>query len=80
MFAGHEVVNAAGALTESLFTGPQAIKSVSREAREEIFSLFPGLRKDDAVAVPAARIVERAKEVKELLHRSNKNGVPLVVA
>ena len=43
LFDGHEVVHSNGAWSESLFTGPQALKSISPAARREILELFPEL-------------------------------------
>ena len=41
LFQQHEIIYAEGTLTESLFTGPEALKSVSAEARQEILTIFP---------------------------------------
>ena len=49
----HEVVFSNGAPTESLYTGPEALKSVGAAAREEIFVLFPQLRDRDPADLPA---------------------------
>ncbi|SMO52292.1 Hint domain-containing protein [Paracoccus laeviglucosivorans] len=56
LFDQHEVVNSNGAATESLFTGPEALKSVGREARAEICALFPEILKADFIPVPARPI------------------------
>ena len=50
----HEIVIANGAETESMFTGPQALKSVGQAARAEIFGLFPALA-DEAYEPKSAR-------------------------
>lgn len=44
LFDGHEILCSNGAESESLYTGPEALKSVGPEARAEIFTLFPELR------------------------------------
>lgn len=43
MFDAHQVVWSNGALTESLFTGPEALKAVGPAARDEIMVLMPDL-------------------------------------
>src|SRR5690606_24870473 len=43
LFDRHEVVISNGALTESLYTGAQALQAVGKAARDEIFTLFPQL-------------------------------------
>ncbi|RJE86412.1 Hint domain-containing protein [Paracoccus onubensis] len=77
LFDQHEVVYSNGAETESLYTGPQALKSVSIAAREEIFSLFPQLR--DAETVPsAARELPSGRKARKLAMRHLQHGKPLV--
>ena len=41
LFDQHEIIFAEGAPTESLFTGPEALRSISPEARYEILQIFP---------------------------------------
>lgn len=43
LFDQHEIIQAEGAPTESLFTGPEALKAMSADAREEILTIFPEL-------------------------------------
>ena len=40
----HQVVFAEGAASESLYTGPEALKMLGAEARAEIYQIFPELR------------------------------------
>ncbi|MGB1164564.1 MAG: Hint domain-containing protein, partial [Paracoccaceae bacterium] len=40
----HQVVFAEGAASESLYTGPEALKMLGAEARAEIYQIFPQLR------------------------------------
>ncbi|WP_419739287.1 hypothetical protein [Ruegeria sp.] len=56
-----------------MFTGPEAIKTISEEAREEIFILFPevqrqGYAPETAYPVPAGRLQ------KKFVERHLKNG------
>jgi Ca2+-binding RTX toxin-like protein len=77
LFDAHQVVWSNGAPTESLFTGPEALKSVSPEAREEIFTLFPEIALPGYVASSGRYIPERGKLMKELVQRHLKNHKPL---
>lgn len=52
LFDRHEIVLANGAETESLYTGPEALRALGGNARREIFEIFPELA--DADHVPAA--------------------------
>lgn len=54
---GHEVIFANGASTESLYPGPQALKSLDPENRAEILELFPELEAvmDHGILPPGAR-------------------------
>ncbi|MEL7430891.1 MAG: Hint domain-containing protein, partial [Pseudomonadota bacterium] len=73
LFDRHEIVLAEGAASESLFTGPEALKALGREAREEIQELFPEISKFDYQPVPARRI-PTAKRQKQLILRHQKNN------
>lgn len=58
LFDEHEVIFANDAPTESLFTGPEAIKALSPAARAEVFSIFPELEEDDTTMLPARPLVQ----------------------
>ncbi len=73
----HEVVYANGAKAESLFTGPEALKAVSNEAREEILTIFPELAEIDYKAL-AARPLVSGRQGQRLAHRHMKNSKHLV--
>ncbi len=79
LFEQHEIVLSNGALTESLFTGPEALKAVSSEAREEIVTLFPELDSENFEPVPARFIPRQGKSMKQLVARHQKNMKPLYV-
>lgn len=73
----HEIVFANGAETESLYTGPQALRAVGRAAREEIFALFPEL--EQAADLPvAARDLPSGRMARKLAMRHQQNRKPLV--
>jgi len=73
LFDQHQVVFAQGAPTESLFTGPEALKAVSTEARKEILTLFPQLSKK-SYKHPSARPIASGKKLNKLINRHVKNG------
>ncbi|MBL4919392.1 Hint domain-containing protein [Szabonella alba] len=52
LFDRHQIVFAAGAPMESLFTGVEALKSISAEARREIFEILPELEAISATRLP----------------------------
>ena len=53
LFAGHEIVDAAGCLTESLHPGVEALNALDQAARDEVLALFPELARSGAT--PLAR-------------------------
>ncbi|WP_022708566.1 Hint domain-containing protein [Paracoccus zeaxanthinifaciens] len=70
IFDGHEIVMSNGAETESLYTGPEALKSMSASALREILELFPELaHQDPASPLPAARRLLSGREGRKLAHR-----------
>jgi Hint domain len=74
LFGGHQIVFSNGAPTESLFTGPEAMKSVSDEAQAEMISLFPQMASPDYVPVPVRFIPEKGRQMKVLAQRLAKNS------
>ncbi|MFD1795833.1 Hint domain-containing protein [Paracoccus aurantiacus] len=78
LFDRHEIVFANGAEAESLFTGPEAINSVGKSARQEIFTIFPQLRWDEAGQEPARPVVT-GRRARDLAARHMKNRRSLIV-
>lgn len=72
LFDDHEVIFANGTETESLYTGPQALLSVGREALEEIYTLFPELRETDHSPV-GARVIPTGRQARNMVTRHIKN-------
>lgn len=79
LFDQHEIVCSEGAQTESLFTGPEAMKSVSPEARAEILALFPDLLAEGRAHEPARRL-GNGREGRQLAKRHSANGRELQTA
>lgn len=75
----HQIVIANGVATESLYTGPQALKSIDPAGVREILSIFPELTDASYVAVPARRLVG-GRHARRLAARSAVNRRPLAVA
>ncbi|MFV0410312.1 MAG: Hint domain-containing protein [Paracoccus sp. (in: a-proteobacteria)] len=76
-FDAHQVTFSNGGPTESLFTGVEALKSVSPEARAEIETLFPQICAPDFKAQPARFIPDKGKLMKRPVERHQKNRMPL---
>ncbi|MCK0141534.1 Hint domain-containing protein [Aliiroseovarius sp. F20344] len=72
----HEILLANGAPAESLFTGPEAMKSLSPEAIDEINTLFPEILERISNQGPAA-LVPSNKRVNRMLKRHKKNNKAL---
>lgn len=77
LFDHHEVVVSNGAETESLFTGSESLKGVGKAARDEIFALFPGLRKE-GYAPTSARALLSGRQARKLAMRHVQNNKPFV--
>lgn len=77
LFDQHEVVVSNGAETESLYTGPQAIKSVGPAALAEIYTLFPELQSDSYAPVPA-RVLANGRKGRQLTARHVQHQRALV--
>ena len=79
LFDTHQIVYANGVPSESLLTGPEALKSLSDEARSEIATLFPEITLEDFTPAPARHIPKIGKQMKMLAERHEKNKKPLLL-
>ncbi|WP_253270350.1 Hint domain-containing protein [Paracoccus sanguinis] len=77
LFDRHEVVISNGAETESLFTGPEALRSIGPAALAEILTLFPELADRDYQPA-AARTLASGRLGRKLAVRHGQNAKPLV--
>jgi len=68
----HELVWANGALTETMLTGPMALKALGQEQCRELALIFPEIEMPGFVPSPARRILRR-HENKTVLQRHVKN-------
>lgn len=80
LFDAHQLVWSNGAVTESLFTGPEALKFVSSEVREEIAALFPEILEPDFIPTPARPILQKGKDIRNLAQRIARHGKPVQAA
>ena len=76
----HELVVSDGAITESLFTGPEALKAVHPEGRAEILRLFPELVPGGHALPEPARLFARGPRLRTLIARHVRHGRALFVA
>lgn len=74
----HEVVFAEGLEAETLFTGPESLKAIPKECREELFTLFPELRTVGRPAMPPARPLPKGSACRRMVARHIRNGKPMV--
>ncbi|MAO26590.1 Hint domain-containing protein [Roseovarius sp.] len=72
VFDRHEVIIAEGAPTESFYPGPQALRAMSRDMRDEFTTLFPCIA-EGILPYPPARPVPEARRQKALIRRMAKN-------
>lgn len=77
LFDQHEVIFAEGAPSESLFTGPEAIKTLTQEARAEIFAIFPELKNADFEPTPA-RLMPATSTQADIIERHLKHNRALL--
>ncbi|RMC37509.1 Hint domain-containing protein [Paracoccus alkanivorans] len=81
LFDRHEIVCSNGAETESLYTGPEALKTVGKAALEEIFDIFPQLRDRNPADLPAAvRPLVSGRMGRELAARHVRNNCAMIGA
>lgn len=79
LFDRHEVIDANGAETESLFTGPEALRTVGPSARAELIMLFPQLAEKDYSPRPV-RHIPSGRVSRKMVVRHIQNTKPLVEA
>jgi Ca2+-binding RTX toxin-like protein len=75
----HQIVLSNGAATESLFTGPEALKAVPEPSRAEILEIFPALAELDHAALPApARLLVPGRRARQFARRVQRNHHDLI--
>ncbi|WP_304616033.1 Hint domain-containing protein [Paracoccus sp. (in: a-proteobacteria)] len=79
LFDRHELLRSNGLVTESLYTGRQALKAVGAAARREIAMLFPEILDLDHDPQPA-RPLTRGRRARQMVARHHQRGKPLLAA
>lgn len=79
LFDRHEIVTSNGAETESLHTGPQAMKSLGKAALDEVHAIFPEL-KDPEFSRETARDLIKGRDARDLVRGLRERDQPLVSA
>ncbi len=77
LFDQHEIILAEGTPTESLFTGPEALKALSADARREVLTIFPEVESLDYQPEPAC-FIPSGKQQKKMIERHLRNKQPVV--
>ncbi len=77
LFDEHQIVQANGAESESLYTGAEALKSVGPAAVAEIFTIFPELAADEHEPIAARELVS-GRMGRKLVVRHILNDRPLL--
>lgn len=77
LFDRHEIIVAEGTPSESLFAGPEACKTLSEDALEELRALFPEMADPNATWQSALPIPKGSLQ-KKLVARHAKNNKPLL--
>lgn len=78
LFDDHQLVVANGAVTESLYTGTQAMKSLPAKSVAEITALFPELRDTDAIINAARPLIAKRDGITKMLDIHAQLCIPLV--
>lgn len=73
LFDAHQIIFSDGAMTESLFTGPEAMKGFSKAARREIKTLFPEVFAPEHEPRMARPIPEKGRMMRRLVMRHAAN-------
>ncbi|MEP5761209.1 MAG: Hint domain-containing protein [Litoreibacter sp.] len=76
----HEILQSNGAWTESLYAGKESLKSISPEARQELYDIMPELVDFDSLGTPApARLIVEGHKRNKLVERHVQNRKPMTV-
>ena len=77
LFDDNQIVWSNGAPTESLFTGPEALKAVSPASAAEIKTLFPRLSEPGFKPAFARHIPAKGRLMRKLVQRHQMNDKPV---
>ncbi len=74
LFDAHQIVFSDGAATESLYTGPEALRSIPQDARAEVLALFPEIADIDYRPTMARPVPTKGHLVRRLVERHAASG------
>jgi hypothetical protein len=77
LFDAHQIIFSDGAATESLYTGPEALRSINPDARAEVLALFPQIETKDYSPALARPVPDTGHLMRRLIARHGANGQPL---
>lgn len=77
LFDKHQIVYSNGSPTETLFTGPMALKALSSESRSEIQAIFPEICNPEHLQNPVRPIMQNGNLAQKLVQRHQKNARPM---
>mgnify|MGYP002653695691 FL=1 len=80
LFDGHELVRSNGTWTESLYAGPEAMKSLDSGAQREILRLFPELAQSDTSRNVPARPFVTGREGRRIARHHARTNASLIGA
>ena len=80
MFDKHQIVFSNGSPTETLYSGPMALKALPLESLLEIQALFPEICDPEYHQKPARPIIESGNLARKLVDRHQKNSKPMFVS
>ncbi|MEJ8560624.1 Hint domain-containing protein [Yoonia sp. GPGPB17] len=69
----HDIIYAEGIPSETLLSGPNAIKALPDEALIELLAIFPNILEDTS---EPARPIERSKRISRMITRHQQNNIP----
>jgi len=77
MFDDHEIIMANGCFSESFYTGPEAVRALSADARRELYMLFPELMTLTGLCHSPARPFLKGQKARALVQDTTKSGATL---
>ena len=77
MFDDHEIIMANGCFSESFYTGPEAVRALSADARRELYLLFPELMTLTGLCHSPARPFVKGQKARALVQDTTKSGATL---
>lgn len=74
MFDDHQIIMANGCLSESFYTGPEALRALSNATRQELYAIFPELITMTGICHTPARPFVKGKRARNMMDRHYASG------